>query len=228
MTRGADSRLAAVALTVSLAALALATVLWGGREGRAAQDTGSAAGVSRAVEAPAVARPVLPSPPGVQASGAPPRAPAPRPVEVQVAAVGIRMPVVPKGVRTNGEMALPPRPDRLGWYRYGPAPTERGSTVLAGHVDSGRYGIGPLARLRAVDVGDRLVVRLVDGSVLRYRTVGVRVVDKQSRALRSAFATTGPPRLRIVTCGGEFDPDRGGYQDNVVLTAEPVSGAAAR
>ena len=26
--------------------------------------------------------------------------------------------------------------------------------------------------------------------------------------------------LRLITCGGPYDPDRGGYQDNLVVTAE--------
>ena len=32
----------------------------------------------------------------------------------------------------------------------------------------------------------------------------------------------GPPRLTLVTCGGPFLPDVGGYRDNVVVVAEPV------
>lgn len=124
-------------------------------------------------------------------------------------------------------MALPPRPDTLGWYRFGAAPGERGSTVLAGHVDTRRLGVGPLALLREVGPGDTIRLRLSDGSTVRYRVAGLRQVDKQSRALASVFEEHGPARLRIVTCGGEFDPENGGYQDNVVLTAVPLPGAAA-
>lgn len=25
--------------------------------------------------------------------------------------------------------------------------------------------------------------------------------------------------LRVITCGGEYDPDKGGYQDNTILFA---------
>ncbi len=215
-----DGRLAVLGLTVSLAVLALASMLWGQREGRPIPSS-AVAGASTSVEAPGTA-----ASSGTPVLGAADGPPSPQPVELRVHGVAIRMPVVPKGVRPDGEMALPARPGVLGWYRFGPAPTERGSTVLAGHVDSKRYGIGPLARLREVDVGDRIVVRLADGTVLRYRAVGVRSVGKQSRALESVFASSGPSRLRIITCGGEFDPSRGGYQDNVVLTAVPDKGTA--
>ena len=33
----------------------------------------------------------------------------------------------------------------------------------------------------------------------------------------------GAPRLHLVTCGGPYLPDRGGYQDNVVVSAQRVS-----
>jgi hypothetical protein len=33
-----------------------------------------------------------------------------------------------------------------------------------------------------------------------------------------------PPRLTLVTCGGAFDPVARAYQDNVVVTAEPLLG----
>jgi hypothetical protein len=36
------------------------------------------------------------------------------------------------------------------------------------------------------------------------------------------FARTGAPRLRLITCGGEYDVDAGGYQQNLVVTAVPA------
>ncbi len=36
------------------------------------------------------------------------------------------------------------------------------------------------------------------------------------------FAVDGPPRLTLISCGGYYDPDNGGYQDNVVVTAVPL------
>lgn len=131
---------------------------------------------------------------------------------------------MPKGVSSDGQMALPPKPDRVGWWRFGSAPDERGSTVLAGHVDTRRSGIGPLARLREVEVGDEVALALSDGRTARYRTVRVRSIDKQSDALAAVFDEDGPSRLHVVTCGGEFDPENGGYQDNVVPHGRTASG----
>jgi hypothetical protein len=47
--------------------------------------------------------------------------------------------------------------------------------------------------------------------------------DEQALPLDALFRRDGPPRLTLVTCGGPFLPEVGGYRDNVVVVAEPVS-----
>jgi hypothetical protein len=146
----------------------------------------------------------------------------PTPVRLSLDGVDVSLPVRPVGVGADGQMALPADPAVLGWYRFGPAPAKRapGSAVLAGHLDSRRFGLGPLVRLRQSKVGDPVRVVLSDGTVTAYEVAGVRRFDR--RALPAAlFSRSGPPRLRIVTCGGAFDDERGGYQKNLVVTAVP-------
>ena len=118
-------------------------------------------------------------------------------------------------------MRLPDDPRVLGWYRFGPAPRSgAGSVVLAGHVDSREYGVGPLARLSGVRAGDVVEVGLGPGRRSSYRVDSVERFDRQ--ALPAAvFARTGPERLRIVTCTGPYLPEQGGYQQNLVVTAVP-------
>lgn len=140
---------------------------------------------------------------------------------VQVASADIDSVVRPVGVAKDGQMALPPDPAVVGWYRFGPTPgSGTGSVVLAGHPDAVRYGLGPLVGLREVEEGDEVDVSRADGTVIEYTVVDVTRYDRQ--ALPAAlFARTGPERLRIITCGGEYLPDDGGYQENLVVTAVP-------
>ena len=137
-----------------------------------------------------------------------------------VPAVGLDLPVVPVGVRDDGQMRLPDDPAVLGWYRFGPAPDERGSAVVAGHLDSWEYGVGPLVRLRDVRPGDAVVVRTARGRVVLAVT-DVRRYAKEALPA-TVFARAGEPRLRIVTCGGAFDEAAGSYEENLVVTAEPM------
>ena len=119
-------------------------------------------------------------------------------------------------------MALPADPAVLGWYRYGPGPgSGRGSVVLAGHLDSLRYGLGPLARLRDMEVGDRIEITRDDGTRRAYLVRSLGRHDRQALPGRS-LQQDGPGEAADRHLRGPFLPDRGGYQQNLVVTAVPV------
>ena len=69
-------------------------------------------------------------------------------------------------------------------------------------------------------------VRLADGTVVAYRIVAREFIDKQALPVANLFSRDGPPRLTLITCGGDYDRAGGGYQDNVVVTAIPESPVA--
>ena len=133
--------------------------------------------------------------------------------------LGISVPIVATTVDDRGQMELPARPTEIGWYAYGPRPgSAEGSAVLAGHVDSRRYGVGPLAALQRARRGDVIVVQATSGQ-LTFEIDRVQLIRKRALDLERLFDRDGRPVLRIVTCGGRYLPERGGYQDNVVVTA---------
>jgi hypothetical protein len=126
-------------------------------------------------------------------------------------------------VEPDGAMTLPTDVDRVGWYRFGPAPgATAGTAVLAGHVDDREQGLGALAPLRTIGPGAEVLVRDAAGAVTRWRVVTRELVDKQEVPLDALFRRSGPPRLVLLTCGGPFLPGLRSYRDNVVVVAEPV------
>ena len=147
----------------------------------------------------------------------------PAPVRLAVPALGVDAPVEPVGVRDDGQMALPDDVDRLAWYRFGPVPGAEGSAVFAGHVDDADQGLGALAPLRDAEPGAEVVVTDAAGTATRWRVVSREVLEKQALPVDRLFARTGEPRLVLVTCGGPFLPGVGGYRDNVVVVAEPLT-----
>ena len=145
-----------------------------------------------------------------------------RPVRVALTSVGIDSPVRAVGVAADGQMQMPANPRVMGWYRFGSAPGAEsgGSVVIAGHLDSKRFGLGPLVRLRDTAVGDAIEVALSNGATSTYTVVGVERFDRQGLPDR-LFSRQGPERLHVITCGGSYDAAAGGYQQNLVVTAAP-------
>ncbi|NEM05748.1 sortase domain-containing protein [Geodermatophilus normandii] len=165
-----------------------------------------------------------PPAPGVPVrDAAPPPVPAVvPPVRLEVPALGVDAPLDRAGVRPDGQMELPDDVGRAGWYRFGPAPGAPGSAVLAGHVDDAAQGLGALAPLREAEPGQEVLVTDAAGATTRWRVVSRELLDKQALPVDLLFGREGPPRLTLVTCGGPFLPDVGGYRDNVVVVAEPA------
>ncbi|WP_143571056.1 class F sortase, partial [Tessaracoccus sp. ZS01] len=148
----------------------------------------------------------------------------PSPTRMMIPSLKIDMPVSPQGVDDIGLMALPPDPAEAGWYRFGPAPGDtQGATVIAAHVDSKELGIGPLADLRRLAPGEVIVVLDATGVEHAYRVESVDSVPRAELDLAQLFARTGTHHLNLVTCGGPYLRDRGGYQNNVIARAVPVS-----
>ncbi|MFD1713994.1 class F sortase [Amnibacterium flavum] len=145
------------------------------------------------------------------------------PARVQIPEIGIDMGVLPVGVKTDGEMEVPDDPSVAGWYRWGSDPRSgAGSTVIAAHVDSLRYGLGPFARLRDLVPGSEITVIGSDGGSHLYRVDGLSAFAKDALPAAELFERSGPSRLVLITCGGTFDETALTYSDNVVVTASPV------
>jgi Sortase domain len=153
----------------------------------------------------------------------------PRPVRATIGSIGIDSPVRAVGVTPDGQMELPPDPRVLGWYEFGTTPgtATGGSVVLAGHLDTRSFGLGPLVRLRETRPGDPVEVTMSDGKRRTYQVSEVERFDRQALP-ETLFSRSGPERLRVITCGGEYDPETGGYQQNLVVTAVPERRDAPR
>lgn len=209
----------------AIAAFAVALALF---TGCTASPTGSSAGTEPPPSAPSEIPAPLPTAdvvvPRVSSALDLNQAPVPlTPQRIRVESLGIDMPIESVGLGADGAMELPANPAVAAWYRYGPSPTSpTGATVVAAHVDSLVYDLGPFARLATARAGTEIVVTTEDGVDRRYALESIQTVDKADVPWVSIFDRSGPARLTLVTCGGEFDYDARRYLSNVIVTAQPV------
>lgn len=174
-------------------------------------STGSTGSPGPAV-AVATATPAAPSAGSATPSG---------PTRVSVPRLGVDMTVEAQGVDERGQMGLPPNPAVAGWYRFGAAPTDpAGAVVVAAHIDSKTFGVGPFARLGTARAGDEVDL-YVGGTKVTYRVSQVARVDKVALDADGLFSLTGPARLHLVTCTGDYAPGSG-YTQNLVVVADRV------
>ena len=148
-------------------------------------------------------------------------------VPQEVLLPGGRSALVEPAATRDGVLEVPPQVDRVGWWDGSAQVGDPfGSTVLAGHVDAREQGVGVFAALLSVGVGDVVEV-LGDGGRAAYRVTGVQDLPKESLAASSsALDQRGPHRLVLITCTGTFDPVARHYDQNRVVTAEPLAGTS--
>lgn len=127
--------------------------------------------------------------------------------------------VIPVGVNPDQTFEVPPA-DQVGWYRFGPAPGDEGSAVLAAHIAFDGVD-GVFRRLADAEVGSIVAVVFDDGSRQRYRIESVTDYDKQELP-SELFARSGDSQLALITCGGTFNPQLRSYESNTVAVAVPI------
>ena len=143
------------------------------------------------------------------------------PVAVRIPAHDVVSRVVPVGVdQGTGELSVPADPAQVGWYQFGATPGAAGAAVLAGHIDwKGRPGA--FIHLDEVQPGERIEVDLGDGTSHAFVVAETHLILK-TELPPDLFARTGPSKLVLITCGGEFDRSVRRYKQNVVVVATPA------
>jgi len=141
------------------------------------------------------------------------------PARLTISTLTVDAPVDP--VLSVGRVLRPPDdPLRVGWWiASSPAGSDRGSTVIVGHVDTAAAGPGALFRLTELRPGTDIVLHTAEEELVRYSVTTLIDYSKTGDLPAELFRTSGPPQLTLVTCGGEFDEATESYSDNIVVTA---------
>lgn len=200
---------------------------------------GAAVAAGVAFAAYGLARPARVTPPTPSGSEAPstPAATAPpvlssaprsAPVSIRIPAIGVSSKLGPsRGLNPDGTVNDAPLSGPIWslpwWYDRGSAPGQAGSAVILGHVDSalGAGHLGVFFHLGELKPGDAISVTLQDGTTSDWTVISTALYPDQNFPDSVVYAHTGPPRLRLVTCGGNFDPATHSYESAVVVTATP-------
>jgi sortase (surface protein transpeptidase) len=142
------------------------------------------------------------------------------PVRLKIPAIGVNAPVMQVGLNADGTVQVPPLSahNLVGWYKYGATPGQRGASVLLGHVDS-VTGLSVFFKLKNLHKGEKIYVQLADGQVATFVIDGLQKTPKTTFPTDAVYGKLSDPGLRVVTCGGAYDPATGHYLDNIIVYA---------
>uniref|UniRef100_A0AAU2VW17 Class F sortase n=1 Tax=Streptomyces sp. NBC_00008 TaxID=2903610 RepID=A0AAU2VW17_9ACTN len=207
---------------VAWAVLLLGLWLWG----RGITDGSGIGSAPTTGDVAAVGRPLgVPLPPAHEPiEGVTPRS-------VEIPSIGIRAPVVSRGLDADGAITPPSfdTPQTVGWYGDGTEPGAKGPALFVGHVDTETkpavfYG------LSAARPGAKVEVTRTDGTVAEFTIDDVQVFTRARFDAHKAYGPRkdGRAELRLITCGGTYDRTSHSYTANVVVSAYLTGEKAAQ
>jgi sortase (surface protein transpeptidase) len=142
------------------------------------------------------------------------------PTALRIPAISVRTDLEQLRIRTDGTLATPSFKD-AGWFAAGTKPGDIGPAVIAGHIDS-TDGPSVFYHLNELKPGDLVEVER-GGTWLRFTVTQTGRYSKTNFPTAAVYGPTPIAALRLITCGGTFDRDRGVYDDNVVVYAQETT-----
>lgn len=180
------------AITISVATLA---------QSHAPQPSAAAAGITGTAKGPSLRRST--------------------PVEISIPAISVHSKLLHLGLNSDGTIQVPSLKTSAGlaaWYKNSPTPGQVGSSIIEGHVDS-ETGPAVFYRLGALRPGNHIDVRLANGVTAIFKVSGVREYRKENFPDQLIYGAAHYAALRLITCGGTFDPVTRHYLSSTVVFA---------
>lgn len=122
------------------------------------------------------------------------------------------------GVTPEGTMEVPGNTVDVGWFKLGPQPGERGSSVISGHMDGENGEAGVFANLYKLKEGDKVYIEDDKGASTAF-------VVRESRTYNPGFADevfspADKAHLNLITCDGVWDGAKKSYSKRLVVFAD--------
>lgn len=143
------------------------------------------------------------------------------PVRLMIPAINTNANVQHVGVTPEGEMEVPNNTVDVGWFKLGPLPGEKGSSVISGHVDGENGEAGVFTNLYKLKVGNKLYTKDSKGVSTVFVVRESRIYDPGYA--EDVFSSSDSAHLNLVTCDGVWDGSKKSYSKRLVVFTDKVN-----
>jgi sortase A len=143
------------------------------------------------------------------------------PARVKIPKLGIDAPIGYLGLTKRGDMAIPTNIAEVGWYKNGPLPGNKGSAILAGHVNGPKGQPGVFASLHKLQKGDTLQVIDSKNTIISFMVRETRIYGKDAQP-DEVFKATDTAHLNLITCTGAWDKAQKQFQERLVVFTDKM------
>ncbi|MFD5271498.1 class F sortase [Streptomyces sp. NPDC058335] len=164
--------------------------------------------------------------PGATAAPHSPVLPRSAPTRLFIPSIGVDAPFTDLAIGSSGRLNAPPADDTnlVGWFADGPSPGERGTAIVAGHLDT-KTAPAVFAGLSTLTPGQEIRIDRADGRTVTFVVYAAENFPQDDFPDDLVYADTPDAQLRLITCGGSYDRSRQRYMENTVVFARLKSSA---
>ncbi len=144
-----------------------------------------------------------------------------RPSEIRIASLGISSSITDLGLNPDRTLEVPSDYSKVGWYTNSPTPGELGPAIFVGHFDS-PTGPAIFYKLKEIKQGDRIELKREDGSLAVFQVESTELFSQDKFPTETVYGPINHAGLRLITCAGTFNEDKGRYSDNLVVFAKLI------
>lgn len=137
------------------------------------------------------------------------------PVRLTIPAINVNANIQSVGVTQSGDMEVPDNAIDVGWFKVGPHPGEKGSGVIAGHVDGENGEAGVFANLNMIKKGEKVYVKNDKGMTITFTVRESRVYDPGYA--EDVFSSNDGAHLNLITCDGIWDGEKKSFSKRLVV-----------
>lgn len=139
------------------------------------------------------------------------------PVRLKIPKINVDANIQYVSMTAQGEMEVPNNTVDVGWFFPGTRPGDKGSAVIAGHVDGQDNTTGVFFNLNKLKPGDKLYVEDNLGKLTIFVVQYSRIYPPGYA--NEVFRSNDIARLNLVTCDGIWDGSQKSYTNRLVVFA---------
>jgi LPXTG-site transpeptidase (sortase) family protein len=141
------------------------------------------------------------------------------PASLEIPALSVDAHVQRVGITRAGNMSAPSNFTDVAWYKYGTVPGQKGSAVMAGHVDNGLALAGVFKHLSDIKVGDDIYIATEAGHRLHFVVSSIQTFEYKDAPSDAIFGEKDKAYLKLLTCTGSWVQSDRTYDHRLVVTA---------
>ncbi|MFZ3011787.1 MAG: class F sortase [Minisyncoccia bacterium] len=140
------------------------------------------------------------------------------PINISIPEIGVDAKIQQVGITQKGNMATPSNFLDVGWYKYGTIPGEKGSAVIAGHVNNELGLAAVFGKLGDLAVGDDVYVTMEKDKQLHFQVTEMKMYDFDASG-EEVFNEDDAKFLKLITCTGSWVEKLKTHNKRLVVSA---------